>query len=530
MEIHYREGRRAPKGAPEKEMDKKLKIGFNTFDGRVMADDAEYAQLIQECGGIDWVWCHVDARRDLDTAGNIEYAGQVANKLKADGHEFVANFEFQNFAVEHVDTDGHDYANCPDGCHRLNLPDGFVRALAKAGNLIGVAYDEFEHTIINRNLSVFIGTKLKKDLPVFPNLKTKDPVEQGRALGRQVREFVDGFKANGAGKFAGEHVFPVLFHLFAKNGVIPNFKSQKESSSNVQFAVAAGAALQYGKELWNCVDMWNVMTFPGHSVKEMYHNLVFAWLMGVNRVYVEASNAFFDKKGDKKELNELGKTYCSYVKEYRGRDRQYDIQDFKPEVGIVRLDTGYWGQGHSLFVWRNMLYGNPMLKGTKQSKEWVRAMYLITHREISPNSLTQSRFELRSLCRHRSFVSMNNAAVFDDEVKKETLEPLKLCFLCGEHISDETLEAVRALAKENGLCVVSTRRFAPNEVLHAAGAGFADLPYGEGRWIITNSFRSRRLEKRISPFLGEKGEMRFVLGDEEIRLKIDKDGESFVRC
>ena len=49
--------------------------------------------------------------------------------------------------------------------------------------------------------------------------------------------------------------------------MIPNFKSMKESCTNLTFAVAAGAALEYGTELWTCVDLWYRQSFPGHSAE-----------------------------------------------------------------------------------------------------------------------------------------------------------------------------------------------------------------------------------------------------------------------
>ena len=45
-----------------------------------------------------------------------------------------------------------------------------------------------------------------------------------------------------AKQFAGEHVFPVLYHIFASCGITPNFKSQKESFSNIQQNTPSSAA------------------------------------------------------------------------------------------------------------------------------------------------------------------------------------------------------------------------------------------------------------------------------------------------
>ena len=130
-------------------------------------------------------------------------------------------------------------------------------------------YDEFEHAIINQNLSIIMASKGRIRKSVFPLLDGKDAYAQGELLNRQIGEYAAEIKGKGAELFIGEHVFPVLFHTFARNGMIPNFKSQKESVTNLNYAIAAGAAMQYDTPLWTCVDCWFRLTNPGHSAQEM---------------------------------------------------------------------------------------------------------------------------------------------------------------------------------------------------------------------------------------------------------------------
>ena len=42
-------------------------------------------------------------------------------------------------------------------------------------------------------------------------------------------------------------------------------------------------------------------------------------------------------------------------------------------------------------------------------------------------------------------------------------------------------------------------------------------------------YEVKALKKRLAGFLGNKGEMRYVFGGEEIRLRIDEDGDGFTR-
>ena len=431
-----------------------------------------------------------------------------------------------NFQPAPRGPDGYEWANAPDGTHRMRFTPALIEALAAGGNLIGVTYDEFEHVILNRNISLWMDSRFRIDMPAFKPLPTRDAVRQGEALAADVKAYADSVKAMGAPCFSGEHVFPVLYHLFARCGVIPNFKSQKECFSNLQYAVAAGAALEYGTPLWNCVDMWHKLTFPGHSPEELYHNLVFSYLAGVDRVYVEASSALSSEKEGVRSLNENGEAFVRFAGEYGGRERAYNVLDYQPEIGIVRYDDTYWGQN---LIWARGLFGNKNIKPDARSREWLRIVRTVCHRRTAPQTFTWNRVDPISLLPHRSFVGMNALAVFDDRVRRKTLESLKLCFLCGVRISPETLSDVWALAEENGLTVVCPPRFAPAEMRKKPAGAFAEYRLGRGTVIVTERFDSRTLYERLRPFLGEPDVIRLPFGGAEVRLRVRENGEAFDR-
>ena len=497
--------------------DKRLQIGFNTFDTDILEHRPDFEKLLLY--GADYVFCHTSPD-PCGFADDCEKAAALAAALKEKGLPFIANFEFQNFAKQTVSPDGFDWSNRENGTHLLNLRPAFVQALAAEGNLIGITYDEFEHVIINRNISLWLDSKGRIDKAAFPQLATRDAFRQGEALAGQLGAYAESVRALGAPVFSGEHVFPVLYHIFARSGVIPNFKSQKECYSNLQFAVAAGAALEYGTPLWNCVDMWHKLTNPGHSATEMYHNLLFAYLAGVNRVYVESAHALVADGAP----NENGREYLRFVKEYRGRQRDYDICDYRPEIGIIRYDDAYWGQN---LVWARGLFGNKMIKPDRRNREWIGIIRTLTFGETGEETFTWNRIAPSSLKKHRSFCSMNALAVFDDRVGKQTLSTLKLAFLCGVRISPETLADVQTLVAENGLTAVCPTRFLPGRLRTAVKGSYTEIPDGSGLWIVTDDFGSARLKKRIAPFLGCKGEIRLPFADREIRLQLGADGETF---
>lgn len=454
-------------------------------------------------------------------------AKQIANEYHRAGTSYLWRCESTNWREFGIGPDGHDWYNCGKDAHRMNYPPETVRAITSVPECLGIMHDEMEHAFINRNVSITLSSKKLSKRPLFfPLCETKDVVQAEKYYEEQFKAYADSFLANGSPRFMGEHVFPVLYHLFARVGITPCYKQQKESYSNIQAIIAGGASLQYDTELWTCIDMWYRLTYPGHSPNELKNNLLFSYLIGCDYSLVEGSNVFYDKDKDTTEVNEYGRVFTDFSKEYAGRDRGYSIRDYRPRIGIIRLDDSYWGQGDPV-AWLPVLYGNPNLKVDKRAKEWLKAMNLITFGESSKRTLTWSRIDVWSLRKHRSFCSMNSPVVFDDKVGKEKLESLELCFLCGYHISDKTLNAVSELVREKGLIAVTPKRLAPDNIKAKAKGRQAEIPDGKGRWLVTNNPCSRFVKSRVSHLLGKKGEMAFRFKDRELTMRISPDGEAF---
>ena len=501
--------------------DKKMLVGLNVFDSDVL--NSKPAFELTAGGGIplDYVVCHFDPyKTSLEEA--VKNAKTVGEKFKELGMDFVANFEFQNFKYDCASPDGTQWAYNGEGLHRLELPGEYAEVLASCGNLAGIEYDELEHCIINRNLTIELSSKGKIKAPVFPLSESIDPCVQEDVLCGQLKEYADKIKGNGSPALTGEHVFPVLFHVFARSGIIPNFKSQKESCSNLQFAVAAGAALEYGTPLWNCVDLWYRLKNPGHSPDELYSNLEFAYFAGVNRVYVESSHPMV-KDG---ALTEHGIKFKEFCEKYRGKDRDYDMSDYTPEICIIRQDDSFWGQWDPV-AWKNMLFGNKSIKPDKRSKEYLKALNTLTYGRSFKSGLSWDRIGFSFLTRHRSFLPMNSLAVFDDRVGFEALKSVKLCFICGRTLSEETAAAVDKLVNENGMIAVTTADHLPAELKGKVKGSYCEIKSGNGSYIAVKNFLSRKLKKRIKPFLYDDEHIRLTFGEKEIKLKISPNGETF---
>lgn len=499
-----------------------MKIGLNVFADRIVRGELDYPLVTDNGRLIDFAVCHVEGQCYI-RAQSIELAHRLAEIFEEQDTDFITNFEYANWHEDCTAADGTQWADKSDGCHRVKLPDEFVKALSESKNFTGIMYDEFEHIITNRNPTIQIATKLRKIIPAFPLSKERDAVKQGELLKKQLTEYADSFKAQGAPAMLGEHVYPVLFHKFAESGITPNYKSLKENISNIAFSIAAGAAMQYNLPLYNCVDNWYMFTNPGHSAEEMYFNLKFAYLAGVDNAYVESLNVMTDSDG----ITEHGKKFRQFCEEYKDKERDYSIRDYRPEIGIIHYDDGFWGQWYPI-LFKKCLFGNPKIKPDFRSYELFRIFNILSHGESCKNGLSWGRFSPWSLMnKHFSFASLNSTAVFDRNADRKVLDSLKLCFLCGIHISEKTLKEVQNCVKENGMTAVTTKRFAPDEIASQAKGKICEIKDGNGKWIVIKSYRTGKLKEHVKDFIGKKGEMRLTFAGKDIVMKINKDRDSF---
>ncbi len=503
-----------------------MKIGLNVFAEQIVNGNKAADTVTDNGELIDFTVCHVDGQ-NYTAAQSVELAHTLAEKFEKQNTDFITNFEYANWNENCTAADGTEWAEKSDGCHRVKLPAEFLNALSESKRFKGIMYDEFEHIITNRNPTIQLITKLRKIIPAFPLLKERDAVKQGEFLKEQLTEYAGSFRKKGAPAMFGEHVYPIFFHKFAESGITPNYKSLKENFSDVAFSIAAGAAMQYDLPLYNCIDNWFMMTNPGHSAEEMYYNLLFAYLAGVDCAYVESVNVMTDNG----KITEHGEKFRRFCKEYKDKERGYSIKDYRPEIGIIRYDDGFWGQWYPI-IFKKCLFGNPKIKPDYRSREYLRIFNILTHGETCKNGISWCRISPWSVKNHRhfSFVSLNSTAVFDHNADRKVLDSLKLCFLCGIHISENTLKEVRDCVRENGMTVVTPKRFAPDEIASQAKGKISEVTDGNGKWIVIKSYRTGKLKEYVKEFIGNKGEMRLTFADKEIIMKINRDRDSFSVC
>ncbi len=141
----------------------------------------------------------------------------------------------------------------------------------------------------------------------------------------------------------------------------------------------------------------------------------------------------------------------------------YSFRDFEPQIAIIRIDDTAWGQGKDVFCsveeggqtfdlyWKDWLFGAYNLKTSPESEEWMKAWHTITHGMVKKESLSWNAGNYYKGMPHRSFAPANSPVVFDDSVTKEHLKTVKLAFLCGLFMSNQTLADISELVKKNGL-------------------------------------------------------------------------------
>jgi len=513
-------------------------IGIDNSGDKCKPDEF-FNPVAMDSLGVDFVVYHYQGPR-----GTIEDEARTMEKL---GNDFqkanlkvVVNVECGNWHIDMKSTEGHDWVSQPNKLHLFKFPSEVLKRLNQSEAVWGIQYDELEHSQITRNLSITIKHP-GVELVSLAETTGMDFKEADDAVCEGAKSLVRECQGDGTKYVLTEHVWPVLFHNFARAGMTPVYKQMKENWSNVWASCAMGACLQYNQELWACLDFWNYNTFPGHSAEELWGNLLFAYWAGVDKAYVESigKHTYEIDSNDTLRLKERGEVLRRFAKDYvPNNPRPYTFRDFEPEIAIIRFDDTEWGQGPNAycevdykgqkidFYWKDWLFGAYNLNTSSASEEWLKAWHTITHGMVKKESLSWNACNVYDGMPYRCFAPANSPVVFDDTVTKGYLKSVKLAFLCGLYISENTLQDVTSLVRRNGLVVVTSKRFAPKEFTTDYLSGTKEFKDGKGKWIITDDMAGDDLRRIVAPWTGENGEiaLRFK-GNKKIIMKISSDGK-----
>jgi hypothetical protein len=385
-------------------------------------------------------------------------------------------------ALDALDAAGIKYAPNFEGAPIGWVPsDGLKTDIAQRPGFLGFILDELGHMQINAHWPVI-------DYYGYDDVHYLAETDGLDLFSARLAVFDALAKRNiactvGTIPATGEFLFPVMQHTVARAGLNVAPKILKETCGPAMLAVALGAARQYGVEFWIDVDYWWHNETIGHSLERFESALKMAYWSGADKIYVEGGGLY--SKGHPL-ANQIESAYINFLKQYvLTHPRPYSWRDFRPEIGIIRFDDtcfdirqGYLGE------YPGPLYGH-IPAGTANT-EWLSIWSLLSHGFIRTDSLSH-QWESRRFGSRTLFVPLHNMAVYDHEVDAMTLDGLKLIFLTGEIISEETFKAVADLVRNGATCVLPPR-LAPKDSDFNTVQNITLVPDSAGQWLILPEF------------------------------------------
>jgi hypothetical protein len=408
-----------------------------------------------------------------------------------------------------------------DGTYRFDIPEAILGELSDA-SFTGVVYDEATHMQIGWNPYIW---RFNED-PEAANpgywAETDDcetieeAYEKVLASCQRVREYYSGHGK----KLITEHVWPVLFHTYARAGIIACTKFLKEEWTPVVGAIALGAAKQYGTEFWISPDLWYMGDFGLHPPEEYRSSLRYAYWLGAGTIYTEILK--FGKRGlvnDDFQLSPHGLVLREFTTEYvPNHPRDHTHLDFQPEIVIIRFPDSSQGKGQSFIP--NTLYGSKNLQTTPETEAWFAIWKHLTHGYLNDEEITwlggsYGLGHYGGFPEHHFFCPLNAVTVYDHLASPELLKDTRLFFLTGITVSEETLSAVEARVREGASCI-SLPDLAPANVREDFNGEEMRVSLGDGEWIISPDFQGDLSLQVASRYRGKSDELRNIIADREI--------------
>jgi len=367
-------------------------------------------------------------------------------------------------------------------------------------------------------------------------------------------------------KFAGlgtqltsTHVWPILHHTAARAGCIVSPKICKEFFSPVSLAIGMGAAKEYGRQLWVDCDMWFWDLVPGHTPEEIRSNLLLAYWLGADLVYLEGCGYNLIPAGkqgspfslintggevENAQFTPIGEMLRSFCRDYLpAHKREWTFRDVNPSIAIVRFDDTCHGQRYTGVP--DNLFGSANLHSNADTEAWLQIWNTITFGKTGrdgisffkaymggygwdrpPGGATWPSYASRPMQAdsHRFFVPMNGAVVYDHLVGYDLLKGIPLLFLSGTEVSEQTMQAIRKCVNEGAVCV-AWGPLAVKNGFKEWKSGVSVIPTGKGKFIITDDFGLGKVYGEISMLLGRADEIKYRFGSRTVVLKRVTDNE-----
>lgn len=495
-------------------------------------DPKEFVRLLKEMGA-DFYVHHVIPGMDADQA-------MLKDAAEA-GLDVVLGNEYGNINGPFV-----------EGTNRYDVPDQAVIDAARSGSCIGLLYDEPEHLQIN------VG-QYRKD-GWFPHFANTDglSLEQARdKVEASIRQRVEHVKqalssagiASSSVPLISEHVFPTMFHTFARAGMDVAPKTMKESLQSLQLSTALGAAKQYNRNLWICADLWGPDAgewftrfhgFPGHTTEEYASALRMSYYMAPTYLFTENIDPLVRNTASGFKATEFGDVWNEFTRKFIPENPlTWHHSEADPDIVIIHSDDSNYGQNERLFgnrsqveiqgsqsvfhIWHVLSGGSIPSHGSCLHIPGYDFPRHVLKEKVAYEQYPLSGYPFdTNKWIHPLLYPVNNVLVFDEKATKDQLGNPKLVMVGGSSLSAQTLDAVQRLA-EDGATVVIASWLIPQDAsqkLKASGK------LGAGEWIVTDSFLHDDVKEIAERHSGKDGCWMQRFGSTEVRMTA-KDAQGY---
>lgn len=443
---------------------------------------------------------------------------------------------------------GNEYGNINGwfaaGRNRYDLPPDVIAAAAAAGNLLGVQYDEPEHLQMNAN-------QYHKEawLPHFGDCEGMEAAQAVAAIHNEASQLVERIRHDAGTanvSVLAEYVFPVLFHTLARAGFSPSPKILKESFQPLQLGTSLGAALQYQREFWICVDLWGpdigpwftrAPGLPGHSAKEFASALRLGYFFSPAGLFVENVDGLARHLGDGEfRATEFGEAWLEFVRDFvPANPVPWSHRDAAPRVALVHAEDSNFGRGDRPF-------GKRHDTAPERSHTVFQAWHLLSHGQIPAHGSVQhipgfddhprsrlspvprSEFPLvggapetmGETSMHSLFQPGNSVLAFDENVGAADVSRAELIVAVGSRLPERTLGMLRDQARDGATVAVAEWLAGPHRV---------NETIGDGRWVVFEDIlKDSDVAEAVAPHIGNPDVWTQRFGDKELHIQT-KDGD-----
>ncbi|MDR2391297.1 MAG: hypothetical protein LBE84_06440 [Planctomycetota bacterium] len=275
-----------------------FRLGLNADNWSGQAASPRFRESVRAMG-VEFIVWHVNP---------MEIAGGAVQKVVAFCREENLGYLFNTEVVNYLPRDAAFLAE-NGAFYRWDLKEKFLDGLKDDPLFMGVVYDE--PLLVQNLLGTRVGNRLVE--PYFADTRKMTPERAFDAVAAKINSLSAYYRKYNC-RMVLETLFPDSAFVGARGGAVLAVKLLKENYNDLIAMTARGAARQYlsanmengrGTELWACVDLWYLDTFPqgrlfglgkdgGHTPEELRQALQYAYETGFDAAYIEMAKGLMN--------------------------------------------------------------------------------------------------------------------------------------------------------------------------------------------------------------------------------------------